>query len=53
MGILTIIFCIVFGFFFINKLVHHLSVSRIILKIIPTSVIISTHELETWIENKY
>jgi hypothetical protein len=53
MGVLTMIFCFVFGFFFINKLVHHLSVSRIILKIIPTSVIISTHELETWIENKY
>ena len=53
MGFLTIIFCIVFGVIFIKELVHHLSVSRIILKIIPTSVIISTQELETWIENKY
>ena len=53
MGILTAIFCIVFGVIFIKELVHHLSVSRIILKIIPTSVIINTQELETWIENKY
>ena len=53
MGILTIFFCIVFGIFFIKKIVHHLSVSRIILKIIPTSVIIFTKELEDWIENKY
>ena len=39
--------------FFVKKLVNYLSVSRCIMKIIPTSVIISTQELETWIENKY
>ena len=53
MGILTSLFCMVLGIVFIKKLIHHLSVSRIILKIIPTSVIINTQELETWIENKY
>ena len=53
MGVLTSFVCIVLGYFFIKRLIHHLSVSRIILKIIPTSVIISTQELETWIENKY
>ena len=53
MGIFTIFFCLFFGICFIKKLIHHLSVSRIILKIIPTSVIINTQELETWIENKY
>ena len=35
------------------KLVYLLSVSRCVLKIIPTSVIISTPELESWIESKY
>ena len=53
MGIFTIFFCLLFGICFIKKLIHHLSVSRIILKIIPTSVIINTQELESWIENKY
>ena len=53
MGVFTIFFCLLFGIVFINELIHHLSVSRIILKIIPTSVIISTQALENWIENKY
>ena len=53
MGVLTSLFCLFLGIIFIKKLIHHLSVSRIILKIIPTSVIINTQELETWIENKY
>ena len=35
------------------KLVYILSISRCILKIIPTSVIMNTPELEDWIENKY
>ena len=37
----------------IPKLVYLLSVSRCVLKIIPSSVIINTPELETWIENKF
>ena len=37
----------------IKKLVHHLNVSSCIMKIIPTSVIVNTPELETWIESKY
>ena len=52
-GIAIIIYCLAFGIILIRRLVHHLSVSRCIMKIIPTSVIISTQELETWIENKY
>ena len=52
-GVVIIIYCLVFGIILIGRLVHHLSVSRCIMKIIPTSVIISTQELETWIENKY
>ena len=53
MGISTSLLSLFFGVIFIKKLIHHLSVSRIILKLIPTSVIISTQELESWIENKY
>jgi hypothetical protein len=53
LGFVIAIYCVIFGFILIRGLVHHLSVSRCIMKIIPTSVIISTQELETWIENRY
>ena len=52
-GVITCIYCIIFRVYIIKRLIHHLSVSRCIMKIIPTSVIISTQELESWIENKY
>ena len=51
--IIIIFYCFYLIVFFVKKLVNYLSVSRCIMKIIPTSVIISTQELETWIENKY
>ena len=51
--VVMIIYCLVFGIIFTNQLVHYLSISRQIMKIIPTSVIIATQDLETWIENKY
>ena len=53
LGLVIAIYCVIFGFILIRGLVHHLSVSRCIMKIIPTSVIIGTQELETWIENRY
>jgi hypothetical protein len=53
LGVIMFIYCIYIGIFFIRTLIHYLSVSRCILKIIPISVIINTQELETWIENKY
>ena len=53
LGTIIIIYSLIFGIIFINQLIHYLSVSRCIMKIIPTSVIISTQDLETWIENKY
>ena len=53
LGIIVIIYCLIFGIIFINQLIHYLSVSRCVMKIIPTSVIIATQDLETWIENKY
>ena len=49
----VIFLCLYVAFCFVNKLVHLLSVSRCILKIIPTTVINNTQELESWIENKY
>ena len=51
--VVIIIYSLVFGIIFSNQLVHYLSISRQIMKIIPTSVIIATQDLETWIENKY
>ena len=51
--VVMILYCLVFGIIFVNQLVHYLSISRQIMKIIPTSVIIATQDLETWIENKY
>jgi hypothetical protein len=49
----TTIYCIITRISLIKKIIHNLKVSRCIMKIIPTSIIISTPELETWIENKY
>jgi hypothetical protein len=49
----AIIFCIITRLIILAKLMHYLTVSRFIMKIIPTSAIINTPELETWIENKY
>ena len=53
LSLLMVFYNISFLTFTVPKLVYLLSVSRCILKIIPTSVIINTPELETWIENKY
>ena len=53
LGVIMFIYCLYLGIFFVRKLIHYLSVSRCVMKIIPTSVIINTQELETWIENKY
>ena len=53
LGAIMIVYSLIFGIIFINQLMHYLSVSRCIMKIIPTSVIISTQDLEKWIENKY
>ena len=53
MGTLTVIYCLIFGIIFIKKLIHYLSISRCIMKIIPTTVIVNTQELEDWIESKY
>ena len=53
LGAIMIVYSLIYGIILINQLIHYLSVSRCVMKIIPTSVIISTQDLENWIENKY
>ena len=52
-GIIIIIYYILSRIFLLRNLIHNLSISRMIIKIIPTSIIIGTPDLETWIEGKY
>ena len=52
LALMIIIYCIIFMSFYIPRLIHFLSVSRSVMKIIPTSIIMITPELENWIENK-
>ena len=52
-GLIIIIYYILSRIFLLRNLIHNLSISRMIMKIIPTSIIIGTPELETWIESKY
>ena len=52
-GIVSIIYSFIYHILLIKKLINYLSISRCVMKIIPTSVIISTKELEDWIESKY
>ena len=51
--LMIIIFCIFTRIIVIKKLIYYLTISRCVIRIIPTSVILSTPELEGWIENKY
>lgn len=52
-GFIILVFAGYVAFIFTKRLIHLLSVSRCILRIIPTIVINNTAELETWIETKY
>ena len=53
LGVIIVGMCGYIGIFFVDKLIHLLSVSRCILKIIPTSVINTNDDLQKWIEEKY
>jgi len=53
LALALILYCLIFMTVYIPKLTHFLSVSRSVMKIIPTSMIMITPELENWIENKY
>ena len=48
-----LIFSLYSIFYYIKKLIEYISISRCVLKIIPTSVIINSYELEEWMGNKY
>ena len=50
--LIIVLYCIIFLSLYIKRLIHFLSVSRSVMKIIPTSIIMITPELENWIENK-
>ena len=52
-SIIIIIYCIIFLSIYIPRLIKFLNISRSVLKIIPTSIIMITPELENWIQNKY
>jgi hypothetical protein len=52
-AIVIIAFSIYAIFSYITSLISYIAISRCILKIIPTNVIIHTNELEEWLENKY
>mgnify|MGYP002623897698 CR=1 FL=1 len=53
LALTLILYCLIFMSIYIPRLVHFLSVSRSVMKVIPTSIIMITPELENWIENKY
>lgn len=38
---------------YIPRLMHFINVTRSVIKIIPTSIIMVTQDLEKWIESKY
>jgi len=52
-SIIIIIYCIIFLSIYIPRLIKFLNISRSVLKIIPTSIIMITPELENWIQSKY
>ena len=52
-GVLDVLYCLIFGIIIIKKLINYLTISGCIMKVIPISAILTTQELETWIENKY
>ena len=52
-GVINALFCIIYGIILIKKLITYLTISRCIMKIIPVSTILSSQELESWIDSKY
>jgi hypothetical protein len=52
-AVLLVLFSFYIIFIFTQTLIHLLSISRCIMKIIPTGVITNTPELENWMESKY
>ncbi len=52
-SVLILFFAIYIYFVYIKTLIHMLSISRCVIKVIPTNVIFGTPKLESWIESKF
>jgi len=52
-SVLILLFAIYIYFVYIKTLIHMLSISRCVLRVIPTNVIFDTPKLEAWIETKF
>ena len=50
--IVQILYFFIFMGIYIPRLIHFIAVSRSVIKIIPTPIIMVTQELEKWIESK-
>ena len=48
-----IVYSFVFMLIYVPRLIHFIDVTRSVIKIIPTSIIMITQDLEKWIESKY
>ena len=51
--ITLILYACVFMLIYVPRLIHFINVTRSVIKIIPTSIIVITQDLEKWIESKY
>jgi len=51
--LVQLIYFFVFMGIYIPRLIHFINVTRSVIKIIPTFIIMVTQDLEKWIENKY
>ena len=51
-SIILLFFSLYIIFIFTQTLIHLLSISRCLIKVVPTGIINKTQELEEWLENK-
>ena len=51
--LIQIIYFFIFMGIYITRLIHFINVTRSVIKIIPTSIIMTTQDLQKWIEGKY
>ena len=51
--LVQLIYFFVFMGIYIPRLIHFINITRSVIKIIPTSIIMVTQDLEKWIENKF
>ena len=51
--IILLLYSFIFMIVYVPRLIHFINVTRSVIKIIPTSIIIITQDLEKWIESRY